>query len=351
MCGISTLASGSRPNAVSAVVIRASLSTNWCGAPTGTIGGMPDVVVSEFMVDESLAPLRARHTVVSDPDLHADRMGLFALVGDARALIVRNQTAVDAELLAAAPFLEVVGRLGVGLDNIDLAACEERGIAVCPAVGANAVAVAEYVIGALFVLVRGVFGAAHRVAAGEWPRLSLEGSELSGRTLGLVGYGGIAREVADRARVLGMRTVAHDPFLAADDPVWETATSADLATLFSTADAVSLHVPLSDETRGLVGTAMLDLMKPHAVLVNTSRGGVVDEDALVAALRSGSIGGAALDVFATEPVTPDSGSRFADVPNLILTPHIAGLTTESGRRVSDMTVANVLEVLSEGVPS
>lgn len=304
-----------------------------------------DVVVTEFMVEGALEPLRAIHSVLYDPDLHRDRDRLLAAVGDARAVIVRNQTRVDAELLDAAPRLEVIGRLGVGLDNIDLDACALRAVVVHPALGANAVAVAEYVIGALFVLVRGTFSATSDVAAGSWPRRSLTGGELAGRTLGLVGFGAIAREVGSRARALGMSLLAYDPYLSAEEIARHGATRADLETLFATADAVSLHVPLTDETRGLVDAAVLAAMRPHAVLVNTARGGIVDEAALVAALRSGEIAGAALDVFTDEPIDATQGRSFAGVPGLVLTPHVAGLTDEAGVRVSELTVTNVLRAL------
>jgi (S)-sulfolactate dehydrogenase len=252
---------------------------------------------------------------------------------------------VTAELLDAAPGLEVVGRLGVGLDNIDLAACEARGVAVRPATGANAAAVAEYVVGALLLLVRGVFDAGPRMTAGEWPRADLVGRELGGRRLGLVGFGTIAREVADRARALGMQIAAHDPFLPDDSGAWQQAERMALPELLARCDAISLHVPLTDGTRHLVDARAIEAMPEGAVLVNTSRGGVVDEAAVVSALRSGHLGGAALDVFEDEPLTGEAASRFAGVPNLVLTPHVAGVTIESNRRVSAMTAFQVREAL------
>ena len=309
---------------------------------------MADVVVTEFMNEEALVPLRERYTVVYDTDLHADRARFLEHLEGARGIIVRNQTVVDAAAIAAAPRLQVIGRLGVGLDNIDVAACDARGIAVHPAIGANAVAVAEYVIGALLVVMRGVFRVTEDVASGAWPRRALAGLELNGRTLGLVGYGAIARLVADRARALGMSIIAYDPYLEAHHPAWAGTRQVDLATLFSSSDAVSLHVPLTDETAGIVDATALAAMRSHAVLVNTARGGIVDEDALVEALHAGRIGGAALDVFAVEPLEGAAAARFAGVPNLVLTPHIAGNTEEAGRRVGAMTVAAVLAALDSG---
>lgn len=307
---------------------------------------MAEVVISEFMAEASVDALAADFDVRYDPTLVDDRPGLLAAVADARALVVRNRTRVDAELLASAPRLEVVGRLGVGLDNIDLAACEAHGAAVRPATGANADAVAEYVVAAVLLLVRGVFGSADRVAAGEWPRTEMKGREVAGRRIGLVGFGDIARRVAVRLRALGMTVAAHDPYLADDDPAWEGVERCALEDLLSGSDAVSLHVPLVDSTRHLIDAEAIAAMPDGAVLVNTSRGGIVDEDAVVDALRRGHLGGAALDVFESEPLDADAGRRFDGVPNLLLTPHIAGITQESDVRVSAMTAEQVRAVLT-----
>ncbi|MGF1525506.1 MAG: NAD(P)-dependent oxidoreductase, partial [Candidatus Competibacterales bacterium] len=174
----------------------------------------PVVVVGEFMEEPALAPLQEAYALLYDPSLVDDRARLLQTLPHARALIVRNRTRVDAELLAVAPRLQVVGRLGVGLDNIDLKACRERNIGVYPATGANAVAVAEYVIAAALILRRGAFHANAAVVAGQWPRNSLVGGELAGQTLGLWGFGDIARRVAARARARGLPGVAPPPYLA-----------------------------------------------------------------------------------------------------------------------------------------
>jgi (S)-sulfolactate dehydrogenase len=206
--------------------------------------------------------------------------------------------------------------------------------------------VAEYVLGAMLVLTRGVFGMTESMVAGEWPRQGHAfGHETMGKTLGLVGLGAIAREVASRAASFGMRIVAHDPFIHGTDPVWETATPLSLEELLRVADVVSLHVPLDGGTRNLIDARSLALMKPSAVLINTSRGGTVDEGAVAEALRNGVLGGAALDVFASEPLGPDPASTFAGVPNLLLTPHVAGNTHESVDRVAKMIVEAVIEAL------
>jgi (S)-sulfolactate dehydrogenase len=307
---------------------------------------MPLVVVSEFMNEAALAPLRAEHEVLFDPELVDERSALLAAVADAEAIIVRNRTQVDDELLTAAPRLRVVGRLGVGLDNIDMGGCQRRGIAVHPATGANTRAVAEYVIASVMMLFRGAYQARDRMVDGAWPRGALQGRETSGKTLGLVGLGGIARLVAERATAFGMTVAAFDPFLTADDPAWTGVTRVDnLADLLARSDAISLHVPLTDSTRHLINADSLGTMRSGAIVVNTSRGGVVDDAALAAAIRNGQIAGAALDVFETEPLTATAAEMFADLDNVVLTPHIAGLTTESNERVSDVTVENVKKTL------
>ena len=309
---------------------------------------MADIVISEFNDDAAVSDLARDYEVLYDPALVDRPADLAAALSDARALIVRNRTQVTAELLAAAPRLAVVGRLGVGLDNIDLAACESRGVAVCPATGANAVAVAEYVIATILVLVRGAYMATARVVAGEWPRGTLIGRKAAGRQLGLVGFGGVAREVARRARALDMTVAAYDPFLAAVDPVWDGVTRLDLPAPWPAADVISPHVPLTEATRHLVDADALAAMRPGAVLINTARGGVVDEAAVVAALKAGRLGGAALDVFEAEPLDGAGGTHFADVPGLVLTPHIAGRAGRVRRsEVRDETAQNpkILSVL------
>lgn len=311
---------------------------------------MPSLVISEFMEPGAVELLRCALETLYDPGLADDREGLLRALPGARGLIVRNRTRVDRGLLEAAPRLEVVGRLGVGLDNIDGEACAGRGIAVRPATGANAAAVAEYVIAAAMILRRGCFLSSACVAAGDWPRGELQGEEAAGATLGLIGFGGIAREVADRAAALGMTVVAHDPHVDAADPAWAAhgAVPVGLDDLLARADVVSVHVPLLPATRHLLDAAALRRMKPDAVLINTARGGIVDDAALAAALREGWLAGAALDVFETEPLP--AGSPFAGLDNVILTPHVAGLTRQSNRRVSFAVAYAVLDELGEETP-
>jgi (S)-sulfolactate dehydrogenase len=305
------------------------------------------IVISEFMDEAAVASLARRFDVRYDPTLVERRADLAAGLADADALIVRNRTQVDADLLGHAPRLRVVGRLGVGLDNIDLAACEARAIAVIPATGANALAVAEYVVCTVMLMLRGAYASTPAVAAGKWPRAALgEGRETAGKTLGVVGFGGIGRLAAKLAQGLGMKVIATDPAIAAGERVWRESGVAyrGLDDLLAEADAVTLHVPLTPETRHLITAGRLARMKRGAVLINTARGGIVDEIALAEALSGGHLGGAALDVFETEPLP--AGSPLASVPNLVLTPHIAGVTRESNVRVSSLVAEKVAQALT-----
>ena len=305
------------------------------------------IVITEFMDAEAIDTLRAAGAVHYDPGLADRQEAIPPLLRDAAALVVRNRTLVTGALLAAAPRLRCIGRLGVGLDNIDLNACAAQDVTVYPATGANTLSVAEYVVTAALVLLRRAWFCTADMLAGKWPRWAAgEGQEVAGKILGLVGYGAIARETARLARGLGMDVVGHDPFLPGDDPAWGATRSLPLADLLGMADVVSMHVPLTQGTRHLIDSAALANMKPGAILINAARGGVVDETAVAVALRAGHLGAAALDTFENEPLTQDRASAFADTPNLILTPHIAGVTEESNRRVSALTAANIIQHLA-----
>ena len=240
-----------------------------------------------------------------------------------------------------------MGRLGVGLDNIDLEACKARAIEVIPATGANALAVAEYVVCTVMLLLRGAYLSTAEVAGGKWPRGRLgEGRETAGKTLGIIGFGGIGRLTAKLAQGLGMKVLASDPAIAADEPVWRESGVAyrGLDDLLAESDAVTLHVPLTRDTRHLLSARRLGRMKRGAVLVNTARGGIIDEAALAESLASRHLAGAALDVFEAEPLP--AGSPLAGAPNLVLTPHIAGVTRESNARVSALIAEKVAQALS-----
>jgi (S)-sulfolactate dehydrogenase len=224
--------------------------------------------------------------------------------------------------------------------------CKSRGIEVIPATGANALAVAEYVIAAALILLRGAYSSTDAVAAGKWPRAALtSGRELAGKTLGVIGFGQIGQLTGRLARALGMKVIGFDAMIPAEHPMWsaERTTARKFDEVLRDADVISIHVPLTPATRGLIDAGRLALMKTDSVLINTSRGEIVNAAALATALESGKLGGAALDVFEHEPLA--AGSPLAGSPHLLLTPHIAGVTRESNVRVSLMIAEKVTAAL------
>lgn len=308
---------------------------------------MSRVVITEFMDAPAVDRLRAAHDVLYDPALVDDAPRLLAEAAGADAFIVRNRTQVRGALLEALTRCRVVGRLGVGLDNIDVEACRARGLPVLPATGANADSVAEYVVGTAMLLLRGAYLSTAAVADGQWPRAALSnGREAGGKRLGLLGFGSIGQTTAKLARAVGMKVIAFDPMMPADHPAYATlgVTPATLDEVIAQADVLSLHVPLTPGTRGLLGAERLAAMKRGAVLINTARGGIVDDVALAQALRSGHLAGAAIDVFETEPMP--AAAHFQGCPNLVLTPHVAGVTAEANERVSALIAERVLAVLA-----
>ncbi|MBX2855832.1 MAG: hydroxyacid dehydrogenase [Rhodobacteraceae bacterium] len=303
------------------------------------------VLVCEFIDEAALA--NAPEDVVIDyqPNLAADRAALLAALTDVDGLVVRNLTKVDDALLAAAPSLVAIGRIGVGLENFDLAACAARGVAVFPATGANAVSVAEYVFATALRLLRGDLRGNDALCAGAWPREAMIMGEIAGRSMAIIGLGHCGGAVARRARAFDMRVLAVDPYLPASAAAWTGVERVELDQALAEADVLSLHAPLTDETRHLINPAALARMKPGSILINSARGPVIDLAAVAAALRCGRLGGAAIDVYPEEPLTAEAASVFDGAPNLLLTPHIAGVTRESNRRVSILAVTQTLSEL------
>ncbi len=308
------------------------------------------IVVSEMIHEQALSLLQREAEIHYDPSLHAHRGRLAKALHQSDALIVRNQTRVDLALLEHAHQLKVVGRVGVGLDNLDLACLREKGIAVTWAPGTNAVSVAEYVMGAMLELSRRFAETSRRLHAGAWDRQAAIGRELCGKTLGIVGLGDIGARLARRAGAFGMRLIASDPVAHGSSYAVQEydVELTELDALLKEADFVSLHLPLLPSTRGLIGPEALAKMPSHAFLINTARGGLVDESALAEALRERRIAGAAIDVRESEP--PDESDPLRGLPNVILTPHIAGVTHESNYRASLHVARDVLRVLAGEAP-
>jgi D-3-phosphoglycerate dehydrogenase / 2-oxoglutarate reductase len=310
---------------------------------------MPDILVSENVQGAAVDALRSRFNVVVQPDLWKDPALLAERVKDCRALVVRNQTPVTASLIDAAPELLVIGRAGVGLDNVDYKHAEQAGIVVSFTPDQNAISVAEIAIGMMLALARFIPTADADTKKGNWNRQRYVGTELYGKTLGIVGAGKIGYLTARRATAFGMKVIAYDPFLSQDNILLSEvqAELVELDELLTRADVVSCHLPATPQTVGLLNHDRFFKMKPGAFFINTSRGKVVSEAGLVEALKAGIVGGAALDVREKEP--PQIGELEA-LPNVILLPHIAAFTREAQDRVTSAICEDIARVL-EGKPA
>ncbi len=319
----------------------------------GVITATSRIVISEFLWEAGLAELEGVAEVVYDHTLYRDPDRLASKAAGAHGLVVRNQTLVDETLLERVPELKVVGRLGNGLDNIDLDAAHRRGVQVVYAPEGNAVPVAEYTIGAAIVLSRRLVAAHLDTAAGGWDRQAFTGGELAEMTVGIIGVGRIGELVARRLKAFGARLLGFDPRLTENDLI-VTESGLKLVgwkEIFTRSDLITIHVPLTPETAGLIGRQELALMKPTALLINTARGGVIDETALYEALSTGRIAGAALDVRRREPPGPRGPEPdFARLPNVLLTPHIAGLTREAHVKVTRTVLRDVMRVIQGEAP-
>ncbi|KON88999.1 2-hydroxyacid dehydrogenase [Sporosarcina globispora] len=305
------------------------------------------ILITELIWKEGIEELiNNGYHVDYDENLWRNREELLKKINNYDALIVRNQTKVDQELLAAGPQLKVIGRLGVGLDNIDIQSAKKMGIPVVYAKNANATSVAEYVLTALLSVSRPLHFADYDVRKGNWDRKTYTGLELAGKTLGLIGLGEISHRVAKRSLSFGMNVIGYDPFIADyDHIVSETGVQVkeSLADLLTESDFISLHVPLTPSTKYLISETELQSMRATSYIINTSRGGIVNERDLAAALRRGTIAGAFLDVLEMEPIHP--ASELLTCSNAVITPHIAGLTQESQIRTSILVAKEVGKVM------
>ncbi len=300
------------------------------------------VLVTDPIDPSALARVRAAgHEVVERIGLQGP--GLAEALAGCQALLIRGATRVTAEVLGGAPSLEVVVRAGTGLDNVDAAEARRRGIRVLNTPNANSVSVAELTIGLMLAFERHIAAASADLRAGRWEKSRYSGRELSGRRLGLVGLGRIGREVASRARAFEMEVWACDPLLPRWPSGFEWVRQATLDELLPAVEFLSLHVPLTPETRDLIGAPELARMRPDAVLVNCGRGGLVDEPALHAALESGALRGALLDTFAKEP--PGRLALLA-LPNVLAVPHLGASTLEAQRRAGEEAAALLIEALA-----
>jgi D-3-phosphoglycerate dehydrogenase len=293
------------------------------------------ILISDPIAPEGVELLASRARILEgSPDQH---LGAFD------ALIVRSATRVTGELLeACTPRLKVIGRAGVGVDNIDLAAARSLGVRVVNAPEATSTAVAEHAVALMLSLSRQIPNATAQMRVGKWPKKKLVGSELYGSTLGIIGLGKIGIEVARRASAFGMTVLSYDPYLSEEQQARCGAEGCTLVALLERSDFITLHLPLTAETENIIDRSALEKLKPGARIINTARGGLIDEAALLKVLRDGSIAGAGLDVFAEEPT---NNQELINHPKVISTPHIAGQTVEAQRRVAVDIAEEVLAAL------
>ena len=306
------------------------------------------IVLAEKVSPSTLAVLQQEpgwQTVTAD-QVAKNPGGLSAELADADALIVRSAVQVDAALLEHAPKLRVIGRAGVGVDNIDTEAATRRGIVVMNTPGANAVAVAELTLGLMIAMARKIPDANAGLHAGKWDKKSLQGTELRGKTLGIVGLGRIGLEVARRARAFGMELIGYDPFIAPVIARENDVTLVPIQDIFADSDFLTLHVGLTPQTEGLINRQSLAIMKPGVRIINCARGELIVEEALAEAVREGKVAGAALDVFRHEPL---KNSPFFDLPQILLSPHIAGATDEAQEAIGIQLASQVRDYLKLGV--
>ena len=305
------------------------------------------ILITENIGGHWIDELKSKHEVQIDATLWKSPDKIKALLPKCRALIVRNQTKVNADLLSVAEKLEVIGRAGAGLDNIEVPAATAKGIVVASTPDQNSISVAELTLAMMLALARKVFSANQHAHANGWERQRFMGSELYGKNFGVIGLGRIGFLTAVRARALGMNILAHDNYISPDAvAVAEThAELLDLNTLLSRADFVSCHIPLTPETRNFFNYEKFSRMKPTAFFLNLARGEVVDEKGLLQALKESKSAGAGLDVREQEP---PASTPFAGMDNVILTPHIAAFTSEAQERVIAAVCQDVAAVLAGG---
>lgn len=307
----------------------------------------PKVVVAEPLAQAGIDALAE----VCDVDVAVGigRAALLDRVADAEGIVVRSATRVDAELIAAAPRLRVIGRAGIGVDNIDVPAATRHGVLVVNAPFANTISAAEHTMALLLSQARNIPAAHAKLIAGEWDRKSFQGVELAGKTLGVIGLGKIGTLVAQRCLAFGMRLLAYDPFVTEERARRLGVELVELDRILAEADFLTVHLPKTKETQGLLGRESLARLKPGARIVNTSRGGIIDEEALAEAIAAGRLGGAALDVFAVEPTT---ASPLFGLPQVVVTPHLGASTVEAQERAgTDVAEAVAAALRGELVPS
>ena len=306
----------------------------------------PKVLISDKLSDAAVQIFRDRGIDVDfQPDLGKDKDKLLSVIGDYDGLAIRSATKATEKIINAANNLKVIGRAGIGTDNIDKEAASKKGVIVMNTPFGNMITTAEHAIAMMFAVARQIPEASASTHAGKWEKSKFMGTELTGKTLGVIGAGNIGSIVCDRAKGLKMRVLAYDPFLSEERAAEIGVTKVDLEELLPRADFITLHVPITEQTANMLTAERIAMMKPGVRIVNCARGGLVDEDALADALKSGHVAGAAFDVFAVEPATE---SPLFNLPNVVVTPHLGAATTEAQENVALQVAEQISDYLLTG---
>jgi len=309
----------------------------------------PKVLISDELSDAAVQIFRDRGVEVDfQPKLGKDKEALAAVIGQYDGLAIRSATKATEKLIAAATNLKVIGRAGIGVDNVDIPAASKKGIIVMNTPFGNSITTAEHAISMMLAVARQIPEANASTHAGKWEKSRFMGVELTGKTLGVIGAGNIGSIVCDRARGLKMKVIAYDPFLSEDRADQLGVEKVTLDDLFARADFITLHVPLTDQTRNILSAEAIAKLKPGVRIINCARGGLVDEVALAEAIRSGHVAGAAFDVFAEEPAT---NSPLFNLPNVVVTPHLGAATTEAQENVALQVAEQMADYLMTGAVS
>ena len=304
---------------------------------------MTKILITEFINQNSLKNLNKKFDVKYDEKLYENEKQLITMIKDYEGLIVRNKTQVNLDILKNALKLKFIGRLGVGLDNIDTEYCKNKKIHVQPATGMNADSVAEYVVSSSMSLIKKIPMFHNGTIKGEWPRTTIKSLEIKQKNLGIIGFGIIGKKVAQYSSKNGLKILAYDPYVKEINDKKIDAKLSSLNEIYEKSDIISIHLPLTDETKNMVNKSSFSQMKNKPIIINTSRGGIINEIDLIEAYNKNNISGFALDVFEKEPIESEFYKKIKLGMNCILTPHISGVTTESNIRVSDYIVKKITD--------
>ncbi len=304
---------------------------------------MTKILITEFINQNSLENLNKKFDVKYDEKLFENKIEVEKIIKDYDGLIVRNKTQVNSDILKNASNLKFIGRLGVGLDNIDTEYCKNENIHVQPATGMNADSVAEYVLSSSLSLIKKIPMFHGGTIKGEWPRTTIKSAEINQKCLGIIGFGTIGKKVAEYSLKNGLNVLAYDPYIKEISSKEINAKLSNLNEILEKSDIISIHLPLTEETKNIINKSSFSKMKNKPIIINTSRGSIINENDLIEAYHENTVSGFALDVFENEPIKSEFYNKIKPDMNCILTPHISGVTTESNIRVSDFIVKKTIE--------